>query len=133
MKSRSGFISNSSTTSFVFVGVLLDKALTPAVIEAYDVGSLEDPNYPGDPDYDKLDRLREDHEPGLVLDDEHIGCKGKIGIGVYVTGGDYAPPYLPKEHQSLDAQMELAQGVREKLGLTKEEAPAVIITGEYPS
>jgi len=122
MKTRQGFVSNSSSSSFVIVGTKLTKKLEAAIKEKLGVAAGDD-----DWQYEKEDEIHKLGIEILYTEDTKDGCYtvGKVLADV-ASDGDC----LESQSYSIDDLTKMAKEVRKVLG---ENVDVKLMMGTRPS
>jgi len=122
MKTRNGFVSNSSSSSFVIVGTKLTKKLENRLKEKLDVKPTDE-----DWQYEKEDEIAKLGISILYTEDSKDGCYtvGKVLADVGSDGD-----YLEKQSYSLEQLVIMAGAVRRVLG---NDTDIKLMMGTRPS
>lgn len=131
MKTRNGFVSNSSSSSFVVVGVEVSKKEFPP--EAFLKAVLDEKSFDKikedvkEDAYDFLYRVKEDTDISYLTEDDGAG-RGKVIIGVNVC--DSEEYGLASHSESLEDVLAKIKPFLKKLGVQGDQARIQIISGQ---
>jgi hypothetical protein len=122
MKTRQGFVSNSSSSSFVIVGAKLTKKLEAAIKKKLGISDDDD-----DWQYEKEDEIDKLGISILYTEDTKDGCYtvGKILADVGSDGD-----FLETQSYSIDDLNKMAEKVRKVLG---DDVDVKLMMGTRPS